>query len=264
MLTLSGQAVELPKRKVGRRVMEEQPRKKKKRRRKQSAARRTPPTLERDDEDEFNSLPLKSRLMPESLKEIEDMWLDGVEEEELSKRFGLRVEEIHKHIQDELVNKYSSRYDRAGMMFDRLFSAIGVAHGEYMENPTQGQAIAYSSMINSFRGALVDLDNLQNTAEVADDIIKIALNPLLKKMVQVLIDELGSFKEILASKFGEEASTKISNEVASRVSSHFKVALEDTRGRLEGVLGTQDKNRKRAVEGKANSGKKKNKHLKAV
>lgn len=197
----------------------------------------------------------------ETLKEMENNWLSGWDEERLSRVYHYPVDEVKHWVRTKLVNKYSSRYERITLIFDNLFEAAETAHQVYLAAPTNSASMAYTSIVNSIRGAMVDLDNVQDNQELADDILKLALNPLVKKVTQCLIDELGSFKEEIMLRFSEDDANRISNEVATRVGSHFKTALKETTARLDTILGARDKNKRKALEGKV---KKKHNHLRSV
>lgn len=220
--------------------------------------RRSRKTREREPQPDL------TEILSRSLREeMEDHWLNGWSEEKLAQRYGHSVEDIRRWIKKELVNKHRSRYERITMVFDNLFAATDVAHTEFMENPSNSNSMSYTGLVNSLRGAMVDLDNVQDNRELADELLKLALNPLIRKLTQVLIDELGNFKEELMLKFEEDDADRIANDVATRCGSHFKSALDDSVRRIENILGAQDKNKRKALKGISKKKKKKG-HLKSV
>jgi hypothetical protein len=197
-----------------------------------------------------------------TLKEIEERWLEGWDANKIAATYDKPLKLVNYHIKSELVNKHSSRFERLGLVFDQLFSASELAFNEFLKKPSQTRSMAYSSIVNALRGALVDLDAIQNNAELADDLIKLVINPLIRKVTNILIEELGNFKEDLMLRFGEEEADRIVNDVTVKLGSRFSSLLEDTGERLENVLTVRDKNRKKTLNGKGKKGSKS--HLKLV
>lgn len=196
---------------------------------------------------------------PEVLKEMEDCWLKGMEALEIARQFSQPLKAVQRWINKDLINKYSSRYERLTLTFNSLFEATEVAHQRYMDDPSNANSMAYTGIVNSLRGAMVDLDNVQDNAALADDLLSIVLNPLIRRLTNVLIDELGNFKEELMLKFDEDDADRIVNDVTTRVGSHFKTATQQTVERLESVLSVKDNNKRKAL-----GGAKKRGHLKSV
>lgn len=206
---------------------------------------------------------LKSSLSPELLDDIKNLWKEGKDAKYISSRYGLDVEQVERYVDKELVNKYRSRYQRLAKVFDRLYEATDLAHDEYMGGPTQGKSFSYTSLVNSLRGALVDLESLQNDADMSADIVKLVLNPLIRSLTRTIIDEMGSMKDELLLHYRQEDANKLINDATKRIGTHFGKGLDDAISRLERVLNTRENNRKKVLGGgkkekkKGKKGKKK-------
>lgn len=209
--------------------------------------------------------PLEKIVAKETLAEIESKWLDGWDANKIAIRYGYSEEKVEQWIHSVLVNKYRSRYERLAQVFDDLFASANVAQKSYLNNPTMQNSVAYTSIVNSLRGALVDLNSVQDSEELAQDIVTYVLNPLINKVTTTIIEELGSYKEELLIKFSDEDATRITNDVGERCSTHFSTAVENVAERLEEILQAKDKNKKRILKGKSfKSDHKTSTHLKVV
>lgn len=225
-------------------------------------------------------------LCPEALTAVGEAWLNGATVRQIAAREGVaagvvrweqlgldkdRAEAlVERHVQVCLYNQHRSRYQRLGTQFDMLWEAINVAHAQYLAQPNMYNGTAYQALCKQLRQTLVDLENVQNASELADDLVRLCLNPMIKGVTNSLISELGSLREDLGAKFSEGEAERMVNDLATRLGAHFKQQSERAHDRIIDLMEARDRNRSKAATGKGShklkGGKPKGKHanLKAV
>jgi len=219
-------------------------------------------------------------LSPDALAHVEEAWLSSATVRQIAAREGVasgvvrwdqlgmdnnRAEAlIERHVQVCLYNKHRSRYQRLGTQFDMLWEAINVAHAQYLATPNMYNGTAYQALCKQLRQTLVDLENVQNASELADDLVRLCLNPMIKGVTNSLITELGSLREDLGAKFSEAEADRMVNDLATRLGTHFKQQSERAHDRIIDMMEARDRNRSKAATGKGShklrGGKPKGKH----
>jgi len=184
-------------------------------------------------------------LEKKDLEELKTDWLEhGTDEDVLAKKYEIDIKDIQKHLRKCLINKHRSRYERLAMVLNDIFDDIDIARKEFQADPTFHNSASYQGLIREFRGVVGDLENIQNASELSDELTKLVLNPLTKQLTQTIIGEVGTFKEELSLRFGEEETDRLINELILRVGKQFEHALVKAHDRMEQALSARDKNRK--------------------
>lgn len=184
-------------------------------------------------------------LEKNELEALKTAWLEeGTDEQVLAEKFEIDVKDIQKHLRKCLINKHRSRYERLAMVLNDIFDDIDIARKEFQADPSFHNSASYQGLVREFRGVIGDLENIQNAAELSDELTKLVLNPLTKQVTQVIIAEVGTFKEELSLRFGEEETDRMIKELILRVGKQFEQALAKAHDRMEQALSARDKNRK--------------------
>lgn len=186
---------------------------------------------------------LCAELPPKLLEKIERAWLREKTAKQIGKHYNIPHELVEIHIRRCLYNKHRSRFQRVSTSFDNLWEALDVAHEHYMKSPSTFTAQAYQGFVNQLRGLLADLEKIQNAPEVAAEIVRVAVNPLIRKLTDAIILESSALKEDISIKFGELESEKMIKSYVKRVGIVFGEAVKDTQSQIESVLSAKDKNR---------------------
>ena len=188
--------------------------------------------------------PVCAQLNPTELEDLARSWNAGLERHRLLKLFpAVTPQGLETHVIRCLYNTYKSRYARSAKAFDRLWEAIDIAHHAYKQDPCQYNATSYAVLAKQMRQILIDLENLKNAADQAEELVACALNPMVKSFTHSLVSESGSLKEDLLAKFTEEDADKIVGDYLKRLGTHLKTATEAARDRIEEVLDAKDKKR---------------------
>lgn len=206
-----------------------------------------PPKTVEKEEATSGSCRLCAKESTETLQEVEKRFLKGEEPEAIAEALELKTGRVQRHIQRCLLNKHRSRYERVASIFDDTFSAIQVAKDLYMENPTSDNAYAYSSLINTLRGALQDLNAIQSGEELAEEITDMAVNPLIRGMVDRIADETNQLQSEVAPSIGEAYAKRLVDDHLERIGGLFKNLAEECHGRMVDILTARDKNRRKAT-----------------
>jgi hypothetical protein len=169
----------------------------------------------------------------------------------LEAKYGITQTDIDHHVRVCVRGKEDSRYTRVAAQFDQLWTALDLAHSVYMDDPSMFNANAYTALTRELRGCLMDLNKVQSADEVADEIVATALNPMTKKFTTAIITEASRLKEDLLTKFTEEDADKMVNSFVERLAVQIQDAVPYARDRVADALSARDKNRKKALQGKA-------------
>jgi hypothetical protein len=145
--------------------------------------------------------------------------------------------------------KHSSRYARVGRAFDLLWEAIDLAHETYMAAPTMYNGTSYQGLLKQLRALMVDLENVQNSKELGDDLVQFAVNPMITAITNAVISEAGSLREDLEAKFDEPEAERLVADLVKRLASHFTRASRVAHDRIMDTLSARDKNRLKAAGG---------------
>jgi hypothetical protein len=184
-------------------------------------------------------------LEKHELEDLKTEWLEhGTDENTLAEKYEIDVKDIQKHLRKCLINKHRSRYERLAMVLNDIFDDIDIARKEFQADPTFHNSASYQGLIREFRGVIGDLENIQNAAELSDELTKLVLNPLTKQITQIIISEVGTFKEEISIRFGEEETDRLINELVLRIGKQFEQSLVKAHDRMEQALSARDKNRK--------------------
>ena len=228
-------------------------------------------------------------LGPDELDQVEVAWLGGADALKLARVWHARlrgvkgevadleitpedlvlvrdgtVDAIDHHIRVCLFTRHRSRYARVSEAFDALYRALDVAHRAYMAEPTRSNALSYQALGGELRALLTDLDKVQNAAELADDLVAWALNPLIQSLTQTIIRELGSVKEELTHHMHADDADRILKGTVERIGPLFKAATVTARDKCVEVLSAKDKNRAGAMGSPAGKSQNKRGNLRAV
>jgi hypothetical protein len=164
---------------------------------------------------------------------------------------------IDRHVEVCLTNIHRSRYARAIAQYNMLWDALAQAHRCYMASPDSWNAQAYSQFVHQLRGLLGDLDKIQDASEIADDLTALALNPLVRRLTNVLISEAGRLKEdILQYQVPPDAVDRVVGTFIRRIAPAFSDATMEARDLIEDTLGARDKARGKGKPMKRSSGRK--------
>jgi hypothetical protein len=169
----------------------------------------------------------------------------------LFKRYGITNADCEHHARVCIRAKEDSRYTKVASQFDQLWKALDLAHSVYMDDPSMFNANAYTSLTRELRGCLMDLNKVQSSDEVADEIVATALNPMVKRMTTAIITEASRLKEDLLARFSEEDADKVVNSYVERLAVQIQDVVPYARDRIADALSARDKNRKKALQGKA-------------
>ena len=203
-------------------------------------------------------------LLPETLlRKVEVTWLDSKLDRPrkltLARRLikaglgddvGAAVEAIDRHVDVCLRNQHRSRYARVTEQFNMLWEALHVAHRVYLSNPDMFSATSYAGFVKQLRGLLGDLDKVQNAAELSQDLVRIAVNPMVRALTNAIISESGRLKEDLGQRIPEADADRLINEFVKRIATPFSRAARVAGEGIESTLAARDKNRVGAVVGK--------------
>jgi len=227
------------------------------------------PKCKREMSRGLTECPICQALDKSKLLTVEEAWLQGCLPDEIAEREGLDPTDLAHHVHRCLMTRHSSRYARVGHAFDQLWQAIDLAHATYMADPSMYNGTSYQGLLKQLRALMVDLDNVQNSEELAADITQYALNPLITNMTNALISESGSLKEDLTSKFDELEAERMMADFVRRIALHFKQSSQTAHDRVLDTLSARDQNRKKASGGpgrpaKAGGPKSKHANLRAV
>ena len=180
---------------------------------------------------------------------VEKAWNSGRLADSIASDLGLPATIVDSHIHQCLMSRTFSRYARVSLAFDLLWQAIDVAHRTYMADPSMYNATGYQGLVKQLRALMVDLDNVQNADELADDITQYALNPLVTTLTNALISEAGSLKEDLTARYDETEAERLVGDMLRRVAQHFTEASRTAHERIKDTLSARDKNRIKAAGG---------------
>lgn len=193
-------------------------------------------------------------------------WNSGKLADHIASDLGLTSTIVDVHIHRCLMSSTFSRYSRVACAFDRLWQAIDLAHRTYMSDPSMYNGTSYQGLLKQLRALMVDLDNVQNANELADDITQYALNPLVTSLTNALISEAGSLKEDLTARYDEVEAERLVGDLLRRVAQHFTEASRTAHERILDTLSARDRNRTKAAGGPGRPSKPRGKHanLRAV
>lgn len=169
----------------------------------------------------------------------------------LLQRYGITSADCEHHARVCIRAKEDSRYSRVASQFDQLWKALDLAHSVYMDDPSMFNANAYTALTRELRGCLMDLNKVQSSDEVAEEITATALNPMVKRITSAIITEASRLKEDLLARFAEEDADKVVNSYVERLAVQIQDVVPYARDRIADALSARDKNRKKAIQGKA-------------
>lgn len=193
--------------------------------------------------------PLCASASKEQLQLVEEAFLTGVPANEISEQRNLSVRDVSQHLHRCLMTRHKSRYARVARAFDMLWEALDVAHGVFMKDPSMYHGTSYQGLLKQLRALMVDLDNVQNSEELAADLTQYALNPMIQALTNAVISESGSLKEDLTAKFDEQEAERLVADYVRRLTQHFSSASRTAHDRILETLTAKDQNRTRAAGG---------------
>lgn len=209
---------------------------------------------------------LCQELPKDQLASVEVAFLEGKLPHEIAEGTGLDEQEVARHVHRCLMTRHHSRYARVARAFDLLWQAIDLAHDTYMSDPSMYNGTSYQGLLKQLRALMVDLDNVQDSSELAADLVQFSLNPMITALTNALISESGSLKEDLTAKFDELEAERMVGDFVRRLAAHFTQASRIAHGRIMDTLTARDQNRNKASGGPGRPKKPQGKHanLRAV
>lgn len=209
---------------------------------------------------------LCSSLSKEQLHSVEVAFLEGKLPDVIAEGAGLEPQEVARHVHRCLMTRHRSRYARVARAFDLLWEAIDLAHETYMADPSMYNGTSYQGLLKQLRALMVDLDSVQDSSELAADLVQFSLNPMITAMTNALISESGSLKEDLTAKFDDTEAERLVGDFVRRLAQHFTQASKVAHDRILDTLTARDQNRHKASGGPGRPKKPQGKHanLRAV
>jgi len=216
--------------------------------------------------DERGPCSLCSQLSKDQLHAVEEAFLKGELPYSIAEQHGLAEREVARHVHRCLMTRHRSRYARVATAFDKLWAAIDLAHETYMADPSMYNGTSYQGLLKQLRALMVDLENVQDSSELAADIVQYALNPMIKALVNSVVSEAGSLREDMTAKFDEQEAERLVGDFVRRLTQHFTRASQTAHDRIADTLSARDKNRVKASGGPGRPKKPQGKHgnLRAV
>jgi len=184
---------------------------------------------------------------PDLAKLITKAWLDGQQPDTISRKFGIKLSIIETHITRCVVNKHRSRYDKLKLLLDNLFADIDIARKLWHAVGDKDTSASYQGLLHEFRGLLSDLQKVQSAEEQIDELVDLAINPLIVQLTKVIARESENLREELSVRIDATEAANTVKEFTDAVGEQFSELIPELRERLENVLTAKDKNRKHVL-----------------
>lgn len=163
------------------------------------------------------------------------------------------------------ISPYSLRYHLKECLLDHeiqdqrlvelkdIISAISTAKHEYLSNPSVHTATAYTSLMNTFRALAGDIEGQQDPEVTVDYIIQNVMNPVSRRSLAALAEELRNLRTSLLEIVPRNHSTYIRTQIdgaVKRISSALAMSLDEGLKNLTSYykIELEAQTRKRALE----------------
>lgn len=188
-----------------------------------------------------NSNPL-SKLSREYRLLIEDAYKSGKSPEQIGIEYGLDFEEVQEFCSD-VSNSGDSRYEKLSAIIESLedvlsrvkdhIDADGVTQAMYLQS--------YQKLINEYRIALGELEELKKPEDVIKELMERVLNPFVMELVKVCTEETNKLKQELVKRDVPNSDAQsIAMELFKRLADRLKSTMPESHRILNTYFGIKN------------------------
>lgn len=179
-----------------------------------------------------------SKLSREYRLLIEDAYKAGKTPEQIGIEYGLDFEEVKSFCDS--VKATESRYEKLCALIEELESVLDKVKDNIDQTGAQ-QAMylqSYQKLVNEYRVALGELDDLKRPEDIVKEIMERVLNPFVIELVKVCTEESNKLKQELTKRdVPAHDSSMIATDLFKRLGDRIKSTMPEAQKTLSSYYG---------------------------